>query len=92
MSLENLLRYKDDVCHAVMFLPPGVIVQGEGRWDIKEIDLRWNDTDSSPVLQIFWVMILVQKISEINTIIFHIYELYVNLLEKAHTTYIFWVK
>ena len=53
MSLENLLRYKDDVCHAVMFLPPGVIVQGEGCWDIKEIDLRWNDTDSCPVLQIF---------------------------------------
>ena len=40
MSLEKLLRYKDDVCHTVMYLPSGIKVQGEGSWDIKARDLR----------------------------------------------------
>ena len=53
---ENLLRYKHDVYQAVAFLPSGVKFQGKESWDIKALDLRWNDTGH----QIFSVEMLLK--------------------------------
>ena len=92
-GLEKLLRYKHDVFQAVMFLPSGVIVLGEGSWDIKAVNFRWKDTGSCPILHIFGVMILVRKIVESNTITFHGF---MNLLlidyRQHNTTITFWMK